>query len=50
LGSDRTEKTWFFRVKKILPIIVPWDVSGLSFRAELGLQDLYARPSSKVRS
>jgi hypothetical protein len=32
-GSGRAEKTLVFRVEKILPMVVPWDVTGQSFRA-----------------
>jgi hypothetical protein len=35
-GSGRTEKTQFFRAEKILPMIVPYDASDLSFWAGLG--------------
>jgi hypothetical protein len=37
LGSGRAEKTLVFCVEKILPMTVPWDASGLSFRAGPGL-------------
>jgi hypothetical protein len=32
----RPKKIWVFRAEKILPMTVPWDMSGLNFRAGLG--------------
>jgi hypothetical protein len=36
--TSRAKKIWVFGAEKILPMTVPWDVSGLSFRVgpELG--------------
>jgi hypothetical protein len=36
-GFESDQKIWFFRAEKILPMTIPWDASGLSFRAEPGL-------------
>jgi hypothetical protein len=35
-GSGRAKKNRVFQAEKILPTAIPWDVSGLSFRARLG--------------